>query len=386
MGGSTCRNVSRLLKTESCRGGSTCRNDILFLPRPRIAKVGQHAGINHYSRWVNMQEWWVIINRNDGSTCAGIYTGMPLSEQHLYGSSRLGMISGASTIAGTSQFLDNLGSGIIYTFTRGKKLFELSNHLGNVWVTVSDKKYGTPVSGVPSQVSYYTADVKIAQDYYPFGMEMPGRQYNSTTYAYTFNGKRDDKDAEYGWQDYGMREYDKGTARFISIDPLISKYPMLTPYQFSSNSPVANLDLDGEESRYYRTELFTFTGQDNKPLINPTSITIEDKGREVQVLGMFHAGNGPLDAGNLIDIYSTNTKVSNGNVVRATEYLGYIYIPSTKYDKLESSRGGFYLTSSMGGYNHSDGDLPEGEGTQISLDFLVKLIGGFPSNESVIRI
>jgi hypothetical protein len=39
--------------------------------------VGQHAGINTTSKniygWVNMQEWWVNMNRNGGSTWSGIY-------------------------------------------------------------------------------------------------------------------------------------------------------------------------------------------------------------------------------------------------------------------------------------------------------------------------
>ena len=102
-------------------------------------------------------------------------TGMALQEQHLYGSSRLGMISGATAIAAPSQLLDNLGSGTNYIFTRGKKLFELSNHLGNVLATISDKKFGSPVTGIPSHVSYYTADVKTAQDYYPGGMLVIGK-------------------------------------------------------------------------------------------------------------------------------------------------------------------------------------------------------------------
>jgi RHS repeat-associated protein len=135
----------------------------------------------------------------------------------------------------------------LFTFTRGKKLFELTNHLGNVLATVSDKKFGTPTTGIPSQISYYTADVKSAQDYYPFGMEMPGRQYNAT-YPYSFNGKRDDKDAEYGWQDYGKREYDRLSVHFISVDPITAKYPMLTPYQFAGNKPIAASDLDGLET------------------------------------------------------------------------------------------------------------------------------------------
>jgi hypothetical protein len=35
--------------------------------------------------------------------------------------------------------------------------------------------------------------------------------------------------------------------RFISLDPLTKKYPELTPYQFASNSPIHEIDLDGLE-------------------------------------------------------------------------------------------------------------------------------------------
>ncbi|MCC6290010.1 MAG: hypothetical protein IT249_19190 [Chitinophagaceae bacterium] len=36
--------------------------------------------------------------------------------------------------------------------------------------------------------------------------------------------------------------------RFLSVDPLSKKYPMLTPYQFASNTPIQAVDLDGLES------------------------------------------------------------------------------------------------------------------------------------------
>lgn len=40
--------------------------------------------------------------------------------------------------------------------------------------------------------------------------------------------------------------------RFLSVDPLSDKYPELTPYQFASNSPIANIDLDGKENLYFQ--------------------------------------------------------------------------------------------------------------------------------------
>ncbi len=38
--------------------------------------------------------------------------------------------------------------------------------------------------------------------------------------------------------------------RFLSVDPLTKDYPMLTPYQFASNTPIQAIDLDGLEAFY----------------------------------------------------------------------------------------------------------------------------------------
>ena len=44
-----------------------------------------------------------------------------------------------------------------------------------------------------------------------------------------------------------MRIYDPRLGRFLSVDPLTNEYPELTPYQFGSNNPIGNIDLDGLE-------------------------------------------------------------------------------------------------------------------------------------------
>lgn len=38
--------------------------------------------------------------------------------------------------------------------------------------------------------------------------------------------------------------------RFLSVDPIAKQYPELTPYQFGSNSPIQNIDLDGLEGAW----------------------------------------------------------------------------------------------------------------------------------------
>ncbi len=74
-------------------------------------------------------------------------------------------------------------------------------------------------------------------------------------YRYGYNGKfKDNEWAGVGnHYDYGARMHDSRVARFISIDPLTKKFPMLTPFQFASNSPIAGIDLDGKEFLGYTT-------------------------------------------------------------------------------------------------------------------------------------
>jgi len=93
---------------------------------------------------------------------------------------------------------------------------------------------------------------------------MPGRTYSaSSSYRYGFNGKENDNEVkgDGNQYDYGFRIYDSRIGRFLSVDPLIDKYPELTPYQFSSNSPIANVDVDGQESYWYQFDINKKTGE-----------------------------------------------------------------------------------------------------------------------------
>ena len=56
--------------------------------------------------------------------------------------------------------------------------YELVNHLGNVQATVLDRV--TPVLSQGQVLTGYKADLSSAQDYFPFGMLMPGRYLSDT--------------------------------------------------------------------------------------------------------------------------------------------------------------------------------------------------------------
>ena len=76
----------------------------------------------------------------------------------------------------------------------------------------------------------------------------PPRYYNGG-YRYFFNGQEADNEVfgELAFQNYGFRMYDTRVARFWGVDPLTKDYPMLTPFQFASCSPVLLVDVDGLE-------------------------------------------------------------------------------------------------------------------------------------------
>jgi RHS repeat-associated protein len=204
----------------------------------------------------------------------------------------------------------------------------LSNHLGNVLVTVSDKKFGH-VNG--SSYDYYTADVANATDYYPFGMEMPNRTYSATnSYRYGFNGNENDNEVkgEGNEQDYGMRVYDTRLGRFLSVDPLRKQYPNLTPYQFSSNSPIANVDLDGGESKYYNV-LLSETFNANGKLVVATKSVTEEKSIEPGWFtnGKIYQSSGPHGEGSLYTFYGSKTILKEDGTEQINiSQIGAIYV------------------------------------------------------------
>jgi RHS repeat-associated protein len=160
-------------------------------------------------------------------------------EQHLYGSSRLGAWKYGKATPGTP------GSVVNDTMMVGSVNYDLPNHLGNVLVTISDKKIG--VSGNGTTNDYYKANVIAANDYYPFGLDMPGRNYGQSG-RFGFNGKERDNDIQsLAVYDYGFRIYNPAIGRFLSVDPLAESYPWYTPYQFAGNKPIWAVDLDGAE-------------------------------------------------------------------------------------------------------------------------------------------
>lgn len=136
---------------------------------------------------------------------------------------------------------------LLFSRRVGKKNYELSDHLGNVTVVVSDE--------LESDGSYANkAHVESYNNYYAFGMVMPGRTSGNATYRYGFNGKEKDVEISSGSYDFGARMYDTRLTRWFTVDPLFYKYPTHSPYLYGAACPIYLKDPDGRD-------LVTATGQ-----------------------------------------------------------------------------------------------------------------------------
>ncbi|MBA4198864.1 MAG: hypothetical protein C0459_15060, partial [Chitinophaga sp.] len=80
-------------------------------------------------------------------------------EQTLYGSSRLGMLTPNVSITTALGSADYNGTND-QTENAGNRIFEITNHLGNVLATITDKKIAHSSNG--TTIDYYTADLVTA--------------------------------------------------------------------------------------------------------------------------------------------------------------------------------------------------------------------------------
>ena len=62
---------------------------------------------------------------------------------------------------------------------------------------------------------------------------------------YKYNGKELDRMHGLDWYDYGARRYDPAYCMFTQMDPLVEKYPHLSPYVYCTGNPVNAIDPDG---------------------------------------------------------------------------------------------------------------------------------------------
>lgn len=218
----------------------------------RISKLVQWGNEKRYTWYVRDAQGNVMSTYQARHTSDNLQDFvLNQGERYIYGSSRLGTYALGESVDGGPPTMQWYSGGV---FVRGWRQYELTNHLGNVLTTISDKKKGIPDPGNSSLISHYEPDMVSATEYYPFGMPMrlaTTSAAGEVPYRYGFNGKEHDWEAK-GWMnsvDYGFRVYDPRIGRFLSVDPLTKDFPWYTPYQFAGNKPIWAIDLDGLEEQ-----------------------------------------------------------------------------------------------------------------------------------------
>ena len=162
---------------------------------------------------------------------------LTLEEIDIYGSSRLGLLKPNLQMY-PSVSTENKDF-------EGKKNYELSNHLGNVLAVISDRKKGS--GNVNGNYAYFDAVTISATDYYPFGMAMPGRTFNTEGYRYGFNGQERDTELGNSFFTAEYWEYDARIGRRWNRDPVVLAWQ--SPYAALDNNPIALSDPSGASTQ-----------------------------------------------------------------------------------------------------------------------------------------
>jgi RHS repeat-associated protein len=117
-------------------------------------------------------------------------------------------------------------------------------------------------------------------------MAIQGRKYtSSSSYRYGFNGKENDNEtvgAGEGTQDFGMRIYNPSLGRWMSIDPLVRKYPDWSPYKSFRDNPIIYQDPDGAD------EFLTIIAKVNGKMIAVGMVKTSEKvysDNKIQLIG-----------------------------------------------------------------------------------------------------
>ena len=169
-----------------------------------------------------------MVTFSDGSTIAYTYgaDGTKLKTVHKTGSTTTTTdYCGNVVYENDVQKLLLTDEGYV-TLSDGKYHYYLKDHQGNNRVVINQS--GT---------------VEEANHYYPFGGVFAS---SGNVQPYKYNGKEYDSKKGLNWYDYGARHYDAVLGRFTTNDRFAEKYYSMSPYQYGANSPVGNIDVNGD--------------------------------------------------------------------------------------------------------------------------------------------
>jgi len=198
--------------------------------------------------------------------------------------------------------------------------YYLTDHLGSVRVTVDER--GDPVGW---------------DDYYPFGLQMPGRsqqQYGSPETDVKFTGYELNQEGGLGLYHAGARLYDPAVGRFMQQDRFKDKYPSLSPYQYAANNPIRFIDVNGDSiwtSVNEETGVTTIHYQGKIYNQSRYNIDMEKASADIaeQILSSF---SGEFEDGTVVEVDVDLTVAESMSDVKDSDHLLVIV------DKLEGGR------------------------------------------------
>ncbi len=135
----------------------------------------------------------------------------------------------------------------IFVATRNNTFFEISNHLGNVHLVLSD--YRSITGDASDAITGYHSVVSSSSEYYPFGMVLVEGGYNSESYRYGFNTQEKDDEIYGSGNSYSALfwQYDARLGRRWNRDP--KPNPSISQYATFSGNPIFFSDILGDTVR-----------------------------------------------------------------------------------------------------------------------------------------
>jgi RHS repeat-associated protein len=165
----------------------------------------------------------------------------------------------------------------------------------------------------------------------------------ANAYTFGFNGQEKDDEVKGSGNslEFKFRIYDPRLGRFLSIDPLTSKYPFWTPYAFAGNRPIDGVDLEGKEWEQYMMRKI-----------------VESKGvTALKVISTSH-GSGPVvDATYNLQSRSNRTAFDNLKTAYTTD-PGIVHNPNNSWASYKPME------------NTTDGDNQLGVGDHMDIDIM----------------
>ena len=162
--------------------------------------------------------------------------------------------------------------------------------------------------------------------------------FSNSDDKYKFTGK--ERDVETGYDYFGARYYDSRIGRWLQIDPLIDKYPGISPYIYTLNNPLIFIDPNGQDVALRRDDK-------KKQITISANFYFSSNLTKEQIANIKNAINSWAEA---FEGLSGSENINGYTIVTQFEYKEGDYLTASD-DKV----GNYIESSDYGGsVNHSD--------------------------------